>query len=105
MKNITLVFLLVAFLTNSAYSQAPNLSGNKTLSSSLGRYVYGQVSDFRADQFMLDTQTGKLWHRVCMPLPGSSTPASELGDFCQNGMTALEPVPYDDGLKGISPLP
>lgn len=105
MKNIVLVFLLVAFLSGPAYSQAPNQSAQKILSSSLGRYVYGQVSDFRADQFMLDTETGKLWRAICMPLPGSSTPASELGNFCQNGMTVLEPVPYDHGPKGFSPLP
>jgi hypothetical protein len=36
-------------------------SGNKILSSENGRYVFGQISDHRADQYMLDSKTGKLW--------------------------------------------
>ena len=31
------------------------------LTSGNGRFVFGQVSPNRADQFMLDTQTGRLW--------------------------------------------
>jgi hypothetical protein len=27
-----------------------------------GRYVFGQVSTIREDQFLLDTKTGRLWH-------------------------------------------
>lgn len=30
-----------------------------------GRYVFGQVSAFGQHQFMLDTQTGRLWRMVC----------------------------------------
>lgn len=29
-----------------------------------GRFVMGQISDFRADQFLLDTKTGRLWQIV-----------------------------------------
>lgn len=32
------------------------------LSSDSGRYVYGQLSSVRADQFLLDTKTGRLWN-------------------------------------------
>ena len=28
------------------------------------RFVYGQVSDFRSDQFLLDTKTGRMWKMV-----------------------------------------
>lgn len=31
------------------------------LSSEGGRFIFGQVSEHRADQYMLDTQTGMLW--------------------------------------------
>lgn len=31
------------------------------LAAANGRYVFGQISPLRADQFMLDTQTGRLW--------------------------------------------
>ncbi len=36
----------------------------KTLGSANGRFVFGQISDFRSDQYMLDTQTGRLWQIV-----------------------------------------
>jgi hypothetical protein len=36
----------------------------KTLGSTNGRFVFGQISDFRSDQYMLDTQTGCLWQIV-----------------------------------------
>lgn len=26
-----------------------------------GRYVFGQVSEFKSDQYLLDTQTGRMW--------------------------------------------
>ena len=37
---------------------------NKILSSGAGRYVFGQISDYARHQFMLDTQTGRLWQIV-----------------------------------------
>ncbi|MHB8916205.1 MAG: hypothetical protein ACYC4K_10390 [Thiobacillus sp.] len=36
----------------------------KTLGSANGRFVFGQISDFRSDQYMIDTQTGRLWQIV-----------------------------------------
>lgn len=36
------------------------------LSATGGRFVYGQVSAFGRDQFMLDTQDGRLWRIVCI---------------------------------------
>ncbi len=105
MKQLACIIFLIGFFINSACSQTANQHASKVLSSSLGRYVFGQVSDFRADRFMLDTQTGRLWVASCAPLPGSSTPTAELGSFCQNGMQVLEPIPYDHGLKGFSDLP
>ena len=104
-KLVPIIFLLLGFFIDPAYSQAADQHAPKVLSSSLGRYVFGQVSDFRVDRFMLDTQTGRLWVASCTPMPGSSTPVSELGPTCENGMQVLEPVPYDHGLKGFSNLP
>jgi len=37
---------------------------NKILGSSDGRFVFGQISGMRRDQYMLDTQTGQLWQKV-----------------------------------------
>ena len=50
----------------------------KILSSSNGRYVFGQTSDFRTDQFLLDTQTGRLLQLV----------------VDKEGNNKLQPVPF-----------
>ena len=46
-----------------------------------GRYVFGQINDFRADRFLLDTKTGRLWQLV----------ATKEGD------EVLQAVPYSEG--------
>lgn len=35
------------------------------LAAAGGRYVFGQLGAMRADQYMLDTQTGQVWQLVC----------------------------------------
>ncbi len=37
---------------------------NKILASENGRYVFGQISSFRSDQYLLDTANGRLWQLV-----------------------------------------
>lgn len=44
-----------------------------------GRYVFGQINEYNADQYMIDTQTGRLWRLV---------------DTVDGGASVLEPVPY-----------
>jgi hypothetical protein len=39
-----------------------------------GRFQLVQLGDMRRDQFLLDTQTGKMWARVCLKID-SETPA------------------------------
>jgi len=50
----------------------------KILSSPNGRYVFGQISDFRRDQYLLDTQAGRLWQMV----------------VDKEGKNKLQPVPF-----------
>ena len=62
-----IIFLVLIALCSSAAADdtvQAKLPGQKILSSPTGRYVFGQVSDFRADQFLLDTQTGRMWQIV-----------------------------------------
>jgi|GEM_PF-2072038 len=57
-----------------------------SLSCPGGRFVFGQISDSRKDQFMLDTHTGRLWRIAetgkvgifleCVPY------RTETGDYC-----------------------
>ena len=35
-----------------------------SLSNAGGRFVFGQVTDYQKDKFMLDTKTGALWRFV-----------------------------------------
>jgi len=58
---VTLLFIPIFGLAQPVEVKPPQ---NKVLSSPNGRYVFGQISDFRADQFLLDTQTGRLWQIV-----------------------------------------
>lgn len=59
------------------------------LSSTGGRYVFGQVSDSSKDQYMLDTQTGRLW-RIAE--------SSDVG-------THLRAIPYRDDQGKVSLYP
>lgn len=67
------------------------------LSAPGGRYVFGQISPFARHQYMLDTQTGRLWQVVC-------SKRSEDGKECI--LTTLSWVPYGiPGEDGISVFP
>jgi len=61
---------------SAAVAQASNqpavLGGN-------GRYVFGQINEYNADQYMLDTATGRLWRLV---------------DTADGNSSVLEMVPY-----------
>lgn len=61
----------------------------KVLSSTGGRFVFGQISDSSKDQFMLDTRTGRLWR------------IGESGDVG----THLKAILYRDEHGKVSPCP
>ncbi|CAH1092829.1 hypothetical protein [Candidatus Nitrotoga sp. 1052] len=69
------------------------LPQQKMLSSPGGRFVFGQISDFRRDQFMLDTQTGRLWVKTVRTSPKNKDGTQPADD----GIEFLSPVPYADG--------
>jgi hypothetical protein len=56
--------LVLAALVAKAEPVEVKPPAQKILATPSGRFVYGQVSDFRGDQFLLDTQTGRLWQMV-----------------------------------------
>lgn len=82
MKRI--IALLSILSTNTFAADAP--ATGKVLASENGRYVFGQISEYRRDQYMLDTKTGRLWRVVNVPLknedgtvaPGEGIPALEV---------------------------
>jgi len=56
-----LAVLLLTLLAISTHAQERPAA---VLSASGGRFVFGQASQHRADQFLLDTQTGRMWRLV-----------------------------------------
>ncbi len=71
-------------------AQPPQASPHRgTLSGGSGRFVFGQISESSKDQFMLDTETGRLW-RIAE--------SGKIGAY-------LKPVPYCEEKSDCSPLP
>jgi hypothetical protein len=85
MKTRGIFMALLLFSSTSEFAQAS--SGN-VLSAPGGRYVFGQISDHRRDQYLLDTQTGRVWVITC---------AKRESDKISCEMLALEPVIFNDG--------
>jgi len=67
MKKIVtaIVALLIGFSYN-VYAEPVEVipPQNKVLGTNNGRFVFGQISNMRKDQYMLNTQTGRLWQIV-----------------------------------------
>ena len=59
-----LFFISLFLIGYTGFSQSARDSSYSALSAPGGRYVFGQIGLARADQFMLDTQTGRLWRLV-----------------------------------------
>ena len=58
---IFILFIIVFFSDVIAQEKTQN---NEILSSENGRFIFGQIPEYRRDQYMLDTKTGRLWHIV-----------------------------------------
>lgn len=56
--------LILAAFWPLLQAQTTSQENFKILYSPGKRYVYGQVGSARADQFLLDTETGRMWLRV-----------------------------------------
>ena len=92
MKNCIRLLILVSLFFSAVANAADPVDvrppQQKILASSTGRFVFGQISEFRRDQYMLDTQTGRLWQTACSK---SEKGASTSPDSCT---VVLQPVPY-----------
>jgi hypothetical protein len=85
----TLALLALVAVTAHAQIQTPPAGQGTALSATGGRYVFGQISESRRDQYLLDTQTGRLWVQACI--------ASSKEDPKQCAQTGLVPVNFTDG--------
>jgi hypothetical protein len=95
--------LLTVLVTSYSFAAEPVKvipPQQKTLSTDGGRFVFGQISEMRRDQYMLDTKTGKLWRTVNMFLrdkEGKALPGE--------GFLVLEAVLYTDSNEKLSAEP
>lgn len=80
-------FLAVTFCLSSAIAQA----SPKVLQSPAGRFVFGQISEMRADQYLVDTKTGRLW--VVVVSAEGERKLSPIPIIQQNGLEAYIPEP------------
>jgi hypothetical protein len=75
----------------------------KTLAAANGRFVLGQISEYRSDQYLLDTQTGRVWRIV------SHTPTDQDGKPIPGAQPrdVLQALRYVDreGRMSSAPLP
>ena len=85
---------VVALMAMSGAVLAEDVPGS-VLTASGGRYVLGQLSKFRMDQYLLDTQTGRMWQLTCLKDGG--------GGLCEQG--ALMPVQYVSTPDGYTVTP
>lgn len=69
------MFRLILLLAICAFAE----EHRAPLSAPGGRFVFGQTSEFRRDQFMLDTQTGRLWQIV----------------MSRDSLLSLQGIPYE----------
>jgi hypothetical protein len=55
-----------AAIASAGAAQAQSSPSFQPLVAPAGRYVLGQIDPARADQFLLDTQTGRVWQLACL---------------------------------------
>lgn len=67
MRMILGSFFLIICSSASAQSASGSKHGAGSHSGG-GRFQLIQLSDFRSDQFLIDTETGKIWQPVCTKL-------------------------------------
>jgi hypothetical protein len=89
------LFAVMAFAALGAWGQTTTKDTGKVLSSASGRYVFGQISEYRKDQYLLDTQTGRLWRIVQVSF--------KKDDGTDGTYEKLDSMPFDQ--NPIFPLP
>jgi len=65
-------------LLSGKYDITPEILNDKSLKYENGRFIFGQISKMRRDQYMLDTYSGRTWQIVAD----------------KNDLISLSPVPY-----------
>jgi hypothetical protein len=97
---IKIIILIAAYaIAATATAQTPSPQ-NSVLNAAGGRYVFGQISELRRDQYLLDTLTGRLWLQIC------AVPRKDDPNQC--AVSALQPIAFSDSkgnVVGFTPTP
>lgn len=64
MRKLILIGVLVSLSGGVSLCRAEITGNCAVLSAQGGRFIFGQVSSFRRDQYLLDSQTGRMWVQV-----------------------------------------
>lgn len=91
------VATLALAIISSAASAQPAADAIGQLSAAGGRYVFGQISAMRRDQYLLDTQTGRVWQLVCAE--------KDKNDSSKCNLTAFDAMVFFDHTGKPSPSP
>lgn len=65
MKKILILFMLIS-INGIADDKVKQDFPKKILSGEGGRFAIGQISDFRSDQYVIDTKTGRIWKIITL---------------------------------------
>jgi hypothetical protein len=89
MNKVFVIAILLGAIFFSEIIAQEIVQKKEILSVEYGRFVFGQISEARRDQYMLDTKTGRLWQIVVN----------------NEDVKSLQPVLYIslDGVKTIEP--
>lgn len=96
-----------AAFTAAGAAHAQSSPSFQPLASPTGRYVLGQIDPARADQYLLDTQTGRVWQLACAEAgetPGSCKqtilqPVMILQSFVSHELSPYPPQPTQPPTK------
>jgi len=91
------VSILLAVAAGQGFAQSPPAIG-VVLAAPGGRYVFGQISDWRRDQYLLDTQSGRLWKPLCLQVNKDDSKSCDI--------LVMSPMPFIDNLgnsAGLAP--
>lgn len=80
MKTLPIFLFLVSSIAFAGKSNTGTSGG--------GRFQIIQLSDMRRDQYLLDTQTGKIWSKTCA-ISGAVPPDCELEAWMQDNVVGV----------------
>lgn len=93
MKVCLYLLVLLSFADDAFAQSEPIRLGAGTVG---GRYQLVQISQARRDQFLVDTQTGRVWNVVCSKFEGDEC---TFNYFQEMYVENLSPAPKTSGQK------